>query len=83
MVQTKVYTYTRNPMSLGYYLWVLGLGLVAGSRFTVIVVILGFIPAHIFFLKYFEEFELELRFGETYRRYRQRVPFLIPYFSAD
>ena len=36
------------------------------------------IPAHAFFLKYFEEVELELRFGESYLEYKKNVPFLIP-----
>ena len=40
--------------------------------------LLGHIPAHIFYLKFFEERELELRFGESYMDYKQRVPFLIP-----
>ena len=67
-------------MSLGYYLWSLSLGLISGSMFVTVVVLFGFIPAHVFFLKYFEEFELELRFGEAYRLYKQKVPFLIPKF---
>lgn len=37
----------------------------------------------IFFLKFFEELELELRFGESYKQYKQKVPFLIPKLSAD
>jgi protein-S-isoprenylcysteine O-methyltransferase Ste14 len=78
IVRKNIYTYTRNPMSLGYYLWTLGLGLVSGSSFVTGVILFGFIPAHLFFLKYFEELELELRFGETYRGYKRDVPFLIP-----
>ena len=78
IVETDIYQRTRNPMSLGYYLWSLSLGLISGSAFVTIVVLLGFIPAHVFFLKYFEEFELELRFGEAYRQYKEKVPFLIP-----
>jgi len=80
IVQTDIYKRTRNPMSLGYYLWALSLGFITGSRLFTFVVLLGFIPAHIFFLKYFEELELELRFGEAYRQYKQKVPFLLPKF---
>ena len=80
IVRKNIYTYTRNPMSLGYYLWTLGLGLVSGSSFVTGLILLGFIPAHLFFLKYFEELELELRFGATYRGYKRDVPFLIPKF---
>ncbi|MGD8404741.1 MAG: methyltransferase [Anaerolineales bacterium] len=78
IVQTNIYERIRNPMSLGYYLWALSLGLISESTFVTIFVLLGFVPAHIFFLKYFEEFELELRFGESYKQYKQKVPFLIP-----
>jgi protein-S-isoprenylcysteine O-methyltransferase Ste14 len=81
IVTEDVYKRTRNPMSLGFYLWILAVGLVSGSTFITLTALLGFIPAHIFFLKYFEEFELELRFGETYLGYKKSVPFLIPNFS--
>ena len=78
IIQTGIYQRTRNPTSLGYYLWALSLGLISSSKLVIFVVLLGFIPAHIFFLKYFEELELELRFGEAYRQYKEKVPFLIP-----
>ena len=78
IVETDVYQRTRNPMSFGYYLGAIALGFVSGSRLLTLAVILGVIPAHIFFLKYFEELELELRFGESYKEYKQNVPFLFP-----
>ena len=82
-VKTNVYQRTRNPMSLGYYLFALGLSLISGSTLVTLAILLGLIPAHIFFLKYFEEHELELRFGEIYRQYMREVPFLFPKFSAE
>lgn len=78
VVLTDIYTRTRNPMSLGYYLVCIGIGLVAGSTFVTLGALLGIIPAHIFYLKYFEEFELELRFGQSYLEYKRNVPFLVP-----
>jgi protein-S-isoprenylcysteine O-methyltransferase Ste14 len=78
IVADDVYKYTRNPMSLGFYLWILAVGLCSGSTFITLVALLGWIPAHIFFLKFFEERELELRFGESYLEYKKSVPFLIP-----
>jgi len=78
IVETDVYQRTRNPMSFGYYLGALALGFVSGSRLLTLVIIFGVIPAHLFFLKYFEELELELRFGKPYTEYKQKVPFLIP-----
>jgi hypothetical protein len=38
--------------------------------------LLAIIPAHLFFLVYFEELELELRLGPAYLDYKRRVPFL-------
>lgn len=81
IVAEDVYQHTRNPMSLGFYLFSLAVGLSSGSIFLTLVVLLGIIPAHIFFLKYFEELELELRFGEPYLEYKKSVPFLIPNFT--
>jgi protein-S-isoprenylcysteine O-methyltransferase Ste14 len=78
VVEKDIYQYTRNPMSLGYYLWGLSLGFMAGSTLLTLYVLLGIIPAHLFFLKFFEELELKLRFGESYQHYKQKVPFLIP-----
>jgi protein-S-isoprenylcysteine O-methyltransferase Ste14 len=82
IVAEDVYKRTRNPMSLGFYLWTLAVGLASGSTFITLTVLLGFIPAHMFFLKYFEELELELRFGESYLEYKKSVPFLIPSFTS-
>lgn len=78
VVAEKVYTLCRNPMSLGYYLFCLGIAFAAGSTLLTLGVLLGLIPAHIFYLKYFEELELSLRFGEAYDSYRRQTPFLLP-----
>ena len=67
-------------MSLGFYLFALALGFASNSTFILLAVLLGLIPTHIFFLKYFEELELELRFGEAYLEYKKSIPFLIPKF---
>ena len=82
-VATDIYRYTRNPMSFGYYLSAIGLGFISGSTLLTLYVLLGIIPAHLFFLKFFEEFELELRLGESYKRYKQKTAFLIPKFRHD
>lgn len=82
VVEQDIYQRTRNPMSLGYYMLGLSIAFLAGSTFLTLIVLLGIIPAHLFFLKYFEELELELRFGEAYRAYKQQVPFLFPKLSS-
>ena len=78
IVDDDIYKRTRNPMSLGFYLFALALGFASNSTFVLLAVSLGLIPAHAFFLKYFEEFELELRFGAEYLEYKKIVPFLFP-----
>lgn len=75
-----LYERTRNPMMLGLFLTVIGIGLFTGSTFFTVWSLIVFIPTVIFYLKFFEERELEMRFGESYREYKQRVPFLIPRF---
>jgi protein-S-isoprenylcysteine O-methyltransferase Ste14 len=82
IVEGDIYRYIRNPMSLGYYLFSLGVGLISGSTLLTLYILLGLIPAHLFFLRFFEEFELELRLGESYKEYKQKTAFLIPTSSA-
>ncbi|MFX4261887.1 methyltransferase family protein [Pelotomaculum propionicicum] len=78
-----IYKHTRNPMSLGVYLICIGLSILGGSTFFILWSLIVIIPAHVFFLKYFEERELEIRFGDPYREYRRKVPFLIPNFRKS
>ena len=74
----SVYRWTRNPMSLGFYFWSVGGGLLIGSTYWTFGALLLVIPVHILYLKYFEEYELGLRLGQPYLAYKQRVPFLLP-----
>jgi protein-S-isoprenylcysteine O-methyltransferase Ste14 len=78
IVDDDIYKRTRNPMSLGFYLLALGVAFISGSTFATLAVLLGIIPSHLLFIKYFEETELELRFGESYLEYKKTVPFLVP-----
>lgn len=82
VVENDMYNYTRNPMSLGYYLGATSLGFIAGSSLLTLYVLFGLIPAHLFFLLFFEERELRVRFGESYEQYKHKVPFLIPKRTA-
>jgi protein-S-isoprenylcysteine O-methyltransferase Ste14 len=78
LVTGGIYKRTRNPMSLGLYFGSVGIGMLTGSTYCTLGAILMVIPVHIFYLKYFEEFELGLRMGRPYLEYKQRVPFLLP-----
>ena len=80
LVSDGVYGRSRNPMSLGFYLACVGVGMIAGSTTVTLGVLLVILPIHVFNLKYFEERELELRYGGSYFQYKRRVPFLFPRF---
>lgn len=80
VVVKGVYNQVRNPMALGYYLMLLGIGLVAHSTYFFLFNLVIVIPVHIFYIKYFEEFEVALRLGKPYIQYKHKTPFLIPNF---
>jgi protein-S-isoprenylcysteine O-methyltransferase Ste14 len=65
------YAHTRNPMYLGWTLLYLGIALVAGSRWLLILLPLVLAYTHAAVLR--EERYLETRFGRDYRLYRERV----------
>jgi protein-S-isoprenylcysteine O-methyltransferase Ste14 len=81
LVTDGLYGRTRNPMSLGFYAVCVGLGMIAGSLTVTLGALFIILPVHLINLKYFEERELELRYGYSYVDYKQRVPFLIPRFK--
>jgi protein-S-isoprenylcysteine O-methyltransferase Ste14 len=83
VVSNGVYDQVRNPMALGYYLFLLGTGLMTHSTYFFFFNLLVVVPSHIYYVRYFEEFEVELRLGETYIEYKQRTPFLIPKLSGS
>jgi protein-S-isoprenylcysteine O-methyltransferase Ste14 len=81
LVTSGVYGITRNPMSLGFYAACAGAGMIAGSLTVTLGVLFIVVPVHLINLKYFEERELELRYGHSYLDYKRRVPFLILRFK--
>jgi protein-S-isoprenylcysteine O-methyltransferase Ste14 len=83
LVVGDIYNRTRNPMALGFYLGAVGLGTAIGSTVITLGSILFVIPIHVFYLKYFEEYELEQRMGQSYLDYKQRVPFLFPNLTSS
>ena len=83
LVAGNIYARSRNPMSLGYYLLCVGMGLTTGSTYVTFGSLLGIVPLHVFNLLYFEEYELALRLGPSYLEYKQSVPFLIPRLGSQ
>lgn len=73
-----MYAWTRNPMALTVLALFLSLGIWFQSTLFLIWVIFDFAPAYVFFAKVFEEKELEIRFGPSYKEYKARTPMFWP-----
>jgi protein-S-isoprenylcysteine O-methyltransferase Ste14 len=73
-----LYAWTRNPMVLAGLAWFLSMGIWFQSVLFVLWVLILFAPALLFFVKVYEERELEIRFGASYLDYKSRTPMLFP-----
>lgn len=73
-----LYAWTRNPMVLAAFALLLSLGIWFQSALFVFWTLIVFAPALLFFVKIFEERELEIRFGTSYLEYKARTPMLFP-----
>jgi protein-S-isoprenylcysteine O-methyltransferase Ste14 len=73
-----MYAWTRNPMVLAALSFFLSLGIWFQSTLFVLWVLILFTPALLFFVKVFEERELEFRFGKSYLEYKSKTPMLFP-----
>ena len=73
-----LYAWTRNPMVLAALAFLLSLGIWFQSVLFVVWVVILFAPAVLFFVKVYEERELEIRFGASYLEYKSRTPMLFP-----
>jgi protein-S-isoprenylcysteine O-methyltransferase Ste14 len=73
-----LYAWTRNPMVLAAFAFFLSLGIWFRSMLFLCWVLVLFAPAILFFVKMYEERELELRFGTAYLEYKSKTPMLFP-----
>jgi protein-S-isoprenylcysteine O-methyltransferase Ste14 len=78
LVAGWLYSWTRNPMVLAGLAFLLSLGIWFQSTLFVLWTLFLFTPALLFFVKVYEERELEIRFGASYREYKSRTPMLFP-----
>jgi protein-S-isoprenylcysteine O-methyltransferase Ste14 len=76
-VATGPYRYVRNPMYLGAFAMLLGLGLLLRSPSMTALAFAFLLLAHLFVVGY-EERQLAGRFGESYVRYRLAVRRWLP-----
>lgn len=73
-----MYAWTRNPMVLSLLAFLLSTGVWLRSLWFILWVLAAVTPVMLAFLKWFEERELEIRFGQSYLDYRVRTPMLWP-----
>jgi protein-S-isoprenylcysteine O-methyltransferase Ste14 len=73
-----LYAWTRNPMVLAAFALLFSMGIWFQSALFVFWTLIVFAPALLFFVKVYEERELEIRFGASYLEYKARTPMLFP-----
>jgi len=73
-----MYAWTRNPMLLCTLIWLFSMGLMCRSLWILVWLALIVSPGWIFFVAWYEECELHIRFGDAFEEYRARTPFLWP-----
>jgi protein-S-isoprenylcysteine O-methyltransferase Ste14 len=73
-----MYAWTRNPMALAGLAFFLSIGIWFQSALFVLWVLIVFAPAYVFFVKVYEERELEIRFGASSLEYKSRTPMFFP-----
>lgn len=77
LVVTGLYRYVRNPMAMAALAQGAGVGLFLGSPLVVLYPAAGAVVWHLF-VRPWEERDLEERFGESYRSYRNEVRCWLP-----
>ena len=73
-----MYAWTRNPMVLSTLAFFLSVGIWIQSALFVLWVFVLIAPALLFFVKMYEERELQIRFGASYLEYKSKTPMLLP-----
>ena len=71
------YSYCRNPMVLGAIAFYFGLCVFIGS-WDAFYIVAPVAVLLLIYAKFWEEGELESRFGQAYLEYKRQAPFLIP-----
>jgi protein-S-isoprenylcysteine O-methyltransferase Ste14 len=78
LITTGLYRYSRNPMLLGLFIILLGLGLLFRSLSLIFIFTPIFVLINILYLKAIEEKEMEKKFGKQYLEYKKKVPMFFP-----
>ena len=73
LVTNGIFRFVRNPMYVGGTVILIGLAILLASDWMIVTTIVMALTLHFGVVKR-EERYLEAKFGEPYRRYRDRVP---------
>jgi len=77
------YAYSRNPMMTGLFGLLFGLGILLNSIMLTFLITPLIIFIAVMQIKKIEEPELEMRFGNDYLEYKERVPMFWPKWKSD
>lgn len=78
LVTRGLYKYTRNPMLLGTWVGLCGVGVTFGSPSAAFLLPTLLVALVSVWVKVKEEPEMVKRFGQEYVEYRARTPFMVP-----
>ena len=81
LVTTGLYSRVRNPMGLGWFTMLFGVGVLLNSISLLFIFTPLFILLNVVYLKTVEEKEMEKKFGQDYLKYKEKVPMFIPRFG--
>ena len=81
LVVRGLYTHVRNPMLLGWFIMLFGLGILLNSVSLIFILTPLFIWLNILYIRTIEEKEMEKKFGKEYLKYKESVPLFIPKFG--
>ncbi len=81
LVTGGIYSRIRNPMLLGWFIGLFGLGILLNSISLIFIFTPLFIYLNVLYLKNVEEKEMEKKFHKEYLDYKENVPMFIPWFG--
>jgi len=76
-LQNGPYKYVRNPMIMGFFLYILGWAFLSNRWLALGAAVLT-AALLLMEIKFIEESELEKRFGSAYLEYKKEIPFMFP-----
>ena len=78
LITTGLNSRIRNPMLLGWFIMLFGVGILLSSISLIFIFTPIFILLNVLYLKTVEEKEMEKKFGKEYLEYKESVPMFIP-----